>query len=71
MMDWGERTPVQTSELTYVLGREKLIATPRPSGMAIWRERLFATMSQNARSAADYFQLPAERVVELGIRVEL
>lgn len=57
-------------ETTYFLGREVLIATKQP-GMAIWRERLFAWMSQNARSATSFFQLPPNRVVELGTQVEI
>ncbi|HVK37744.1 MAG TPA: potassium transporter Kup [Candidatus Kapabacteria bacterium] len=57
-------------ETTYFLGREVLIATKKP-GMAIWRERLFAWMSQNSRSATSFFQLPPNRVVELGTQVEI
>jgi KUP system potassium uptake protein len=57
-------------ETTYFLGRETLIATKRP-GMALWRERLFALMSRNARPATMFFRLPPERVVELGAQVEL
>jgi KUP system potassium uptake protein len=38
--------------------------------MARWREALFATMSRNARDAADYFRVPTNRVIELGTQVE-
>jgi KUP system potassium uptake protein len=62
-----ELDPQRTS---FFLGRETLIATKHP-GMAIWRERLFAAMSRNARSAADFFRIPPNRVVELGAQVEL
>lgn len=55
---------------SYFLGRETLIATDRP-GMAIWREKLFASMSANARSAASYFHLPPNRVIELGAQIQL
>jgi KUP system potassium uptake protein len=57
-------------ETTYFLGRETLIPTKRP-GMAIWREKLFAIMSRNARSATAFFRLPPNRVVELGAQIEL
>jgi KUP system potassium uptake protein len=57
-------------ETTYFLGRETLIATRR-RGMALWRERLFALMSRNARPATAFFRLPPNRVVELGAQVEL
>ncbi|MEO8217381.1 MAG: potassium transporter Kup [Acidobacteriota bacterium] len=58
------------ADTSYFLGRETLIATKRP-GMAIWRERLFAWMNRNARSALLFFRLPANRVVELGAQIEL
>ena len=58
------------AEVSYFLGRERFFATNRP-GMAIWREKLFATMSRNAISATDFFSLPANQVVELGALIEL
>ncbi|MGH7484346.1 MAG: KUP/HAK/KT family potassium transporter, partial [bacterium] len=57
-------------DTTYFLGRETLIVTTRPSGMATWRERLFASMMRNAESAARFFRLPPNRVVELGAQIE-
>ncbi|MCE7984105.1 MAG: potassium transporter Kup [Caldilinea sp. CFX5] len=60
----------KSSEVTYFLGRERLIASKKP-GMAIWRENLFAAMSRNARAATDFFRLPPDRVVELGSQVEI
>ena len=63
--------PFKPMETSYFLGRETLIASKRPSGMAIWREKLFAAMSNNARSAASFFRLPPNQVVELGTQVEL
>ena len=41
------------------------------SGMAIWRERLFAVMLHNVGNVAAYLKLPADRVIELGARVEI
>ncbi len=58
------------SSVSYFLGRERLLATEAP-GMAIWREKLFALMSRNARNATDFFGLPPDRVVELGAQIEL
>ena len=40
-------------------------------GMALWRERLFVSMSKNATKASEYFNVPTNRVVELGAQVEL
>jgi KUP system potassium uptake protein len=57
-------------DVTYFLGRETLIVTKAP-GMAMWRERLFVLMARNAVRAPTFFRLPAERVVELGVQVEI
>jgi KUP system potassium uptake protein len=57
-------------DTTYFLGRETIIVTERP-GMAMWREKLFTLMAKNAVRATAYFRLPLERVVELGVQVEM
>ena len=57
-------------ETTYFLSRETVVPTPG-SGMAGWREKLFAAMSRNAGSVVDYFRLPGNAVVELGTRVQI
>ena len=59
--------PLKTS---FFLSRDIVVPSPG-AGMASWRERLFATMARNASSAAEYFKLPANRVLELGARVEI
>jgi KUP system potassium uptake protein len=55
---------------TYYLGRESLLPTGH-SRMSRWRKGLFAFVSRNARTATSYFGIPTDRVVELGIQVEL
>jgi KUP system potassium uptake protein len=62
--------PFVMMETTFFLGRETLIPSEKPS-MAAWRKHLFKLMSRNARSATSYFDLPPNRVVELGMQVEL
>jgi len=62
-----EFEPLETS---YFLSREVVVPTPG-GGMAHWRERLFAIMARDAGSVAEYFKLPANRVIELGTRVEI
>jgi len=57
-------------ETSFFLSRQTLVPTPSP-GMALWREKLFALMSRNAASATVFFKIPANRVVELGTRIEL
>lgn len=41
------------------------------AGMIIWREKLFAGMHRNATAAADFLNLPTNRAVELGSKVEI
>ncbi|MDD2058206.1 potassium transporter Kup [Pseudomonas sp. GD03860] len=55
---------------TYFLSRETVIATKR-MGMARWREGLFAFLLKNANSNLRYFNLPLNRVIELGTQVEM
>jgi KUP system potassium uptake protein len=57
-------------ETSFFVSRQTLIPTVGP-GMALWREKLFALMSRNASSATTFFKIPANRVVELGTRIEL
>jgi KUP system potassium uptake protein len=58
------------ARVSFFLSRETLLPTRR-HGMALWRERLFSWMTRNARPASAYFNLPPNRVVELGMQVEL
>jgi KUP system potassium uptake protein len=57
-------------ETSYFLSRDIVIPTIG-SGMAAWREKIFAGMHRNASAAADYLSLPTNRVVELGSKVEI
>jgi KUP system potassium uptake protein len=59
-----------TDDVTYFLGRETILVTRR-AGMALWREQLFVLMTRNAVRATAFFRLPPERVVELGVQVEI
>jgi KUP system potassium uptake protein len=62
--------PFDMMETSFFVSRETLIATVAP-GMALWREKLFVSMSKNAIKASEFFQIPTNRVVELGTQVEL
>ena len=57
-------------QTTFFLSRETLIPSKKP-GMAIWREKLFALMVRNALRPTDFFRIPPNRVVELGMQVRL
>jgi KUP system potassium uptake protein len=62
---------VEPMEVSYFLSREKIVAGSGEGGMARWRERMFAAMARNAGSITDFFNIPTNRVVELGTRVEI
>jgi KUP system potassium uptake protein len=57
-------------ETSFFVSRENVIPTPG-GGMALWRDRLFAAMTRNAGSIVEYFNIPANRVIELGTQVEI
>jgi KUP system potassium uptake protein len=57
-------------DTTYFLGRVTLFVADEV-GMANWRKHLFILMSRNARSAALFFAIPPERVIEVGSQVSL
>lgn len=59
-----------SEDVVYFLGRQTILVTAG-AGMAIWREKLFVLMSRNAVRATAYFRLPTERVMELGVQVEI
>ena len=61
---------IDMDDVTYFLGREALRVTQAP-GMARWREHLFAFMSRNSTPAANYFSLPMDQTIEVGVQVEL
>ncbi|MDE3153855.1 MAG: potassium transporter Kup [Acidobacteriota bacterium] len=61
---------VDMSDVTFFLGRETLLPSAKPE-MARWRYRLFAFMSRNARHATNFFRIPTERVVELGMQIDI
>jgi len=56
---------------SFFLSRETVVPVAAIREMSLWRERLFAMMARNAGNAADYFKLPANRVIELGTKVEI
>jgi KUP system potassium uptake protein len=57
------------ADTTYYVGRTLIVPTGR-APMLRWRKRLLRFMSRNASSATDFFNIPPDRVVELGTRVE-
>jgi KUP system potassium uptake protein len=65
-----KQLPFEMMKATFFLSRETIIPG-RKKGMAFWRKQVFAALSRNAQPVTAYFNLPANRVVELGMQVEL
>jgi KUP system potassium uptake protein len=61
---------IQPEKTTFFIGKERMIVTAK-AGMAIWREHLFVFLSKHAENAADFFQLPPDRVYEISQVVEI
>ena len=59
--------PMQAS---YFLGRDTIVPAMVPR-MPIWRLWLFLVMARNAASAVEFFRIPSDRVVELGVRIAI
>jgi KUP system potassium uptake protein len=55
---------------SFFLSRRTLRPAPRP-GMPLWQDRLFITLARSANDATDYFQIPTDRVVEVGTQVTI
>jgi KUP system potassium uptake protein len=66
----GRGVPLDEMDTSYFLSRDTVIPT-FGGGMAMWREKLFASMHRNAAAAADFLNLPSNRIVELGSKVEI
>ncbi len=61
---------VNESDTTYYLGRQTLLTTGK-SRLARWRKMLFSFLARNSRAPTEFFGLPPNRVVELGLQIEL
>ena len=66
----GRGIALDEMETSYFLSRDSVVPT-FAQGMWLWREKLFASMHRNAAAAADFLHLPANRIVELGSKVEI
>jgi KUP system potassium uptake protein len=63
--------PFNMMSTSFFLGRQKLIASKKVPGMALWREKLFVLMLKTSESAMEFFKLPTNRVVELGSQLQI
>ncbi len=59
-------------ETSFFLSRELIVPVERGAGgMSLWRDRLFAMLARNAGNITDFFNIPTNRVIELGTRVQI
>jgi len=62
--------PFDPMQASYFLGREVLVAATAPR-LPVWRLWLFLVMARNAVAATEFFRIPSDRVVELGVRIAI
>jgi len=61
---------LKMEDASFFLGREKLGISDRP-GMSRWRSNLFAFLSKNSVDASSYFGIPSNKVIEVGVQLDL
>jgi KUP system potassium uptake protein len=61
---------IDFNQTSFFIGSER-VSFRRKSPMPKWRRPLFRFLFHNASSAIEFFKIPVERVIELGIRIEL
>ena len=62
---------LEPQDVSYFLSREKVVPVVGTEGIGHWQDLLFSALSRNAGSVTDFFNIPANRVVELGTRVQM
>jgi KUP system potassium uptake protein len=70
----GRGCQLEDMDTSYFLSRDTVLPVfgrRAADGMWLWREKLFASMHRNAAAAADFLNLPANRIVELGGKVQI
>ena len=68
--DLGPETSFDPMRASYFLGRDVLVPGMAPS-MPFWRRWLFLWLARNAVPATEFFRIPSDRVVELGVRIAI
>ena len=70
-LERGLLEDVDPATITYIVGRETVIAARRNTGLARWRRKVFAFLARNSERTAVYFGVPTAQAVELGLEIEL
>jgi KUP system potassium uptake protein len=63
--------PIRSRDVTYFVARGIILPSERNSGMARWRETLFAFLLRNATHSIEFFHIPPRQVVEIGIEIDI
>ncbi|MDD3288146.1 MAG: potassium transporter Kup [Alphaproteobacteria bacterium] len=63
--------PVDVKDTTFFVGKDVFVESDKPMMLPRWREQMFLWLSNNAADYFEYFRLPPDRVVELGVQVEI
>lgn len=66
----GLGVPFDAMQASYFLGREVMVTAEVPK-LSLWRRWLYLLMVRNAVPATEFFRIPPDRVVELGVRVAI
>jgi KUP system potassium uptake protein len=66
----GQDLDLDMENTSFYLGRATLVVGEKPK-MARWRANMFIFMSRNAADAASFFHLPADKVIEIGVQLEI
>jgi KUP system potassium uptake protein len=67
----GQIAKCDLSRVIYFTGHETIIPSGRRSGLARWREELFAFMHHNAQRPGAYFKIPSAQIMEIGVEFEI
>ena len=66
----GQGLELNEEEISVFMGRQKLMVTDKP-GMPLWRKHLFVKLAESAQDAALYFNIPTDKIIEVGVALEL
>ena len=61
---------VQMETISYFLGRRSIVSDPH-RGLPLWQDNIYITMLKSSAAATDFYRLPPDRVIEVGIRLTI
>ncbi len=67
---WGWGLKIDVMSTSFFISRALIVSSPK-SSMMKWRQQLFQALSKNGMNASDFFKIPANRVIEMGTRIEI